>query len=159
MGISQIPGALEFDDYVNKNQVLKSIQKSQGIFITFFEFVGNVDKQFILNLFACLLMLYLMNELSGQLSDFAADIAQSVSLSGITIPSSAKKLQQSIQKGAQNAKNRNSDANKHEDLNKRQGVIDNMKSKSGAAPKGLGGSGAAPKGLDSGGAAPKAPIK
>ena len=51
-----------------------------GMFFSYFSLLANMSGKLIINLLTCCLILYLMNELSGQLAEFAVDISASVGL-------------------------------------------------------------------------------
>ena len=112
------PPGMGFSDYQAAYGMLNGIQQVAGIFFGYAAFIGGINKQMIVSLFACILMLYLMRELSGQLSEFAADIAGGVSLKSTTIsPRSmtGDKLKEKMED--------HQDNKKADDLKKREGVI------------------------------------
>lgn len=79
------PDPMNPSDYQSQFPVLSGIKQVSGVFFTYTSLIGNINKQMIINLFASILLLYLMRELSGQMSEFAADLSGGVSLSGVTI--------------------------------------------------------------------------
>jgi len=89
------------------------------------------------SLFACMLMLYLMRELSGQLSEFAADIASGASLAGTTMSPRAL-TGNNIREKLENYQ----DNKKSQDLGKREERIKGLESGGGkgdsTAPKSSG---------------------
>lgn len=142
--LSKIPSVQGFSDYQDANDMLKGIQQVSGIFFGYVTLIGGINKQMIVSLFACILMLYLMRELSGQLSEFAADIASGASLSGTTI-SPRSVTGDNIREKLENYQ----DNKKSQDLSKREGNLKDDsagdKKVDSTAPKASGSNSTAPK--------------
>jgi len=73
-------------DYIKQFGALSGVTPAAGFFLGYFALAANLSWTMIVNLFICCLLIYLMYELSSQLGEFAADIAQSVTLSGTIGP-------------------------------------------------------------------------
>jgi type IV secretion system protein VirB6 len=72
-------------NYIKTFEVLSDIETVKGMFFWYSTY-DNLSWSMIVNFMTCCLLLYLMYELSSQLGEFAADIAQSVTLSGVISP-------------------------------------------------------------------------
>jgi len=132
LGIKTIylpPPGMSFSDYQAAYGILNGIQQVSGIFFGYAALIGGINKQMIINLFACILMLYLMREMSGQLSEFAADISSGASLRNTTIsPRSVTgdKIKEKLEDYQDNKKAAG--------LSKREGVIKEMQKGKGGGP-------------------------
>ncbi len=73
-------------DYIGEFGALSGITPVMGFFLGYFTLLSQLSWSMIVNLMTCCLLLYLMYELSSQLGEFASDIAQSVTLSGVVAP-------------------------------------------------------------------------
>ena len=152
------PPPLHYSDYQSSYASVNAIEQVAGVFMGYVSLISNINKQMIINLFACMLMLYLMRELSGQMSEFAADISGGVSLRGSTIsPRSmtGNKLKAKMQDYKDNKT--------HKNLDKREAAIKAKEGEKGdKGSKGddkdaKGGSARTPSGSSASGA-PRAPI-
>lgn len=76
-------------DYMRQFGALSGIGPVAGFFFGYFALLANLSWDMIVNMLICCLLLYLMYELSDQLGEIAADLAQSVTLSGAIAPRSA----------------------------------------------------------------------
>lgn len=144
--------SMSYADYQASSPIVGGIQQVAGVFFGYVALIGNINKQMIVSLFACILLLYLMRELSGQLSEFAADIADSVSLKSVSISPRAM-TGEKIKQGLEDKQ----DSKKSDSLDKRkEGIAD---AKDAASPKGGGSDSASPKipGRGGGDSAPKMP--
>jgi type IV secretion system protein VirB6 len=73
-------------NYMEEYGMLQGLTPVMGFFVGYFSLLSQLSWSMIVNLMTCCLLLYLMYELSSQLGEFAADIAQSVTLSGVISP-------------------------------------------------------------------------
>lgn len=73
-------------DYMRQFGALSGIGPVTGFFFGYYALFVNLSWKMIVNLLICCLLMYLMYELSEQLAKIAADLAQSVTLSGVIKP-------------------------------------------------------------------------
>ncbi|MGV2333244.1 MAG UNVERIFIED_CONTAM: type IV secretion system protein [Planctomycetaceae bacterium] len=90
-------------DYIRQFGALSGVTPVVGFFFGYFSLLSQMSWTMIVNLMICCLLLYLMYELSSQLGQFAADIAQSVTLSGSIGPRSVSDKAKEAFENAQGA--------------------------------------------------------
>ena len=136
------PPAMSYSDYQAAFPSVNAIQEVSGVFASYFSLLSNINKQMIINLFACMLMLYLMRELSGQMSEFAADISGGVSLKGATISPrsmSGNKIREKLEDHKDKKMSKASDKRESGLKSREEGIKAAKEGKGGKGGKGGGG--------------------
>lgn len=147
-------------DYMRQFGVLSGIGPVAGFFFGYFALLANLSWQLIVNMLICCLLLYLMYELSDQLGNIAADLAQSVTLSGAIQPRAVSDAVKSAVKGGGKGKEDMPDGGDDKggkggpSMGKRGGASGAPSMGKGSSGKGSGGGSG---GLSSGGSGGSAP--